>query len=198
MRIKKDFLPSLHLNIERWKYYMPMDVYVSSFGRFKDKEGNILSPTAKNNYIVFRGEPVHRLVMTLFKPTPGCAGMTVDHLDHNTRNNNISNLEWVSLEENQAREAADRKANEQTMLERTNELLAAYRSQNTTSLTGCVKLNGEIVPTIVAKHILCGAKDLKTCHPKIESTFAKIMAGTEKATEIVFGNNKIEIIREEN
>ena len=193
----KNLLPSFHFNIERWKYYMPMDVYVSSFGRFKDKDGNILPPTAKNNYIVFRGEPVHRLVMTLFKPVPGCAGMTVDHLDHNTRNNNISNLEWVSLEENQAREIADRKANEQTMLERTNELLAAYRSQNTTSLTECVKLNGEVVPTIVAKHILCGAKDLKTCHPKIESTFAKIMAGTEKATEIVFGNNKIEIIREE-
>ena len=70
----KNLTPEFHFNIEKWKYYMPMDVYVSSFGRFKDKYGNILSPTAKNNYIVFRGELVHRLVMTIFKPVPGCAG----------------------------------------------------------------------------------------------------------------------------
>ena len=194
----KNFMLNFHLDIEKWKYYMPMDVYVSSLGRFKDKDGNILTPTAKNNYLVFRGELVHRLVMTIFKPVPGCAGMTIDHLDHNTRNNKISNLEWVSLEENQAREEADRKANEQTMLERTKELLATYHAQNTSAITECVKLNGEIVPTIVAKHILCGAKDLKTCKSKIESTFAKIAAGTENATEITFGNNKVEIIRERN
>ena len=195
--MRKIFMPNLHLDIEKWKYYIPMDVYVSSLGRFTDKDGNILTPTAKNNYLVFRGELVHRLVMTIFKPVPGCAGMTIDHLDHNTRNNRISNLEWVSLEENQAREEADRKANEQTMLERTKELLAAYHAK-TSTITGCVKLNGEIVPTTVAKHILCGAKDLKTCKPKIESTFAKIAAGTENAVEITFGNNKIEIIREGN
>ena len=194
----KNFMLNFHFDIEKWKYYMPMDVYVSSLGRFKDKDGNILTPTAKNNYLVFRGELVHRLVMTIFKPVPGCAGMTIDHLDHNTRNNKISNLEWVSLEENQAREEADRKANEQTMLERTKELLATYHAQNTSAITGCVKLNGEIVPTIVAKHILCGAKDLKTCKSKIESTFAKIAAGTENAAEITFGNNKVEIIRERN
>ena len=192
----KNLMPQFHFNIERWKYYMPMDVYVSSFGRFKDKNGNILPPTAKNNYIVFRGEPVHRLVMTIFKPIPGCAGMTVDHLDHNTRNNRVDNLEWVSLEENQARAKKDAEANEKTMLERTQELLATYNEQTKTTITGCVKLNGEIVPTIVAKHILCGSKDLKACNSKIESAFAKIVAGTEKATEIVFGNNKIEIIKE--
>ena len=185
----KNLVPEFHFNIEKWKYYMPMDVYVSSFGRFKDKDGNILPPTAKNNYIVFRGEPVHRLVMMIFKPVPGCAGMTVDHLDHNTRNNRIDNLEWVSVEENQARAKKDAEANEKTMLERTQELLAVYNEQSKATVTGCVKLNGEIVPTVVAKHILCGSKDLKTCH-------AKIVAGTEKATEIVFGNNKIEIIKE--
>ena len=34
----KNLVPEFHFNIEKWKYYMPMDVYVSSFGRFKDKE----------------------------------------------------------------------------------------------------------------------------------------------------------------
>ena len=33
--------------------------------------------------------------------------MTVDHLDHNKRNNCISNLEWVTREENQERAQAD-------------------------------------------------------------------------------------------
>ena len=144
----KNLVPEFHFNIERWKYYMPMDVYVSSFGRFKDKDGNILSTTAKNNYIVFRGELVHRLVMTIFKPIPGCAGMTVDHLDHNTRNNRIDNLEWVSIEENQARAKKDAEANEKTMLKRTQELLAMYNEQCKTPVTGCVKVNLYILSSV--------------------------------------------------
>lgn len=191
----KQILPKFHFEVEHWKYYMPMDVYISSFGRFKDKEGNILTPTAKNNYVVFRGELVHRLVLTLFSPIPGCAGMTVDHLDHNTRNNKVSNLEWVSLEENQARNAADREANEKTMLQRTEETLASYKAQ--CASRGCIKLNGEIIPIDIACNILCNSKDLRACKTKIEKTFIEIKEGKTNATEIVIGNYKIELIKEE-
>lgn len=33
--------------------------------------------------------------------------LTVDHLDHNTRNNALTNLEWVTLAENQKRAHQD-------------------------------------------------------------------------------------------
>lgn len=192
----KNLVPELHFNIEKWKYYMPMDVYVSSFGRFKDKDGNILSPTAKNNYIVFRGEPVHRLVMTIFKPVPGCAGMTVDHLDHNTRNNRVDNLEWVSVEENQARAKKDAEENEKTMLERNEQMIAAFRASLTTGSL-CVKLNGAVVPIETARTIMENTKDLKGSKSKIEQIFSKIINGqTNGIMAYELGNNRIEIIKE--
>jgi len=192
----KNLVPELHFNIEKWKYYMPMDVYVSSFGRFKDKDGNILSPTAKNNYIVFRGEPVHRLVMMIFKPVPGCAGMTVDHLDHNTRNNRVDNLEWVSVEENQARAKKDAEENEKTMLERNEQMIAAFKASLTTGSL-CVKLNGAIVPIETARTIMENTKDLKGSKSKIEQIFSKIINGqTNGIMAYELGNNRIEIIKE--
>lgn len=194
--MRKIFMPEFHFNIEKWKYYMPMDVYVSSFGRFKDKSGNILPPTAKNNYVVFRGEPVHRLVMMLFKPIPGCAGMTVDHLDHNTRNNRIDNLEWVSVEENQARAKKDAEANEKTMLEKNEQMIAAFKASLTTGSL-CVKLNGAVVPIDIAKTIMENTKDLKGSKSKIEQIFSKIINGqTNGIMAYELGNNRIEIIKE--
>jgi hypothetical protein len=50
---------------------------------------------------------LHRLVMLTWKPTPEAEGLTVDHLDHNKRNNALSNLEWVTREENVRRAAED-------------------------------------------------------------------------------------------
>ena len=45
--------------------------------------------------------------MMTWKPIAGMDKMTVDHLDHNKRNNKLSNLEWVTEEENQRRAAED-------------------------------------------------------------------------------------------
>jgi hypothetical protein len=50
---------------------------------------------------------LHRVVMLTWKPTPEAEKLTVDHLDHNKRNNALSNLEWVTKEENQRRADAD-------------------------------------------------------------------------------------------
>jgi hypothetical protein len=50
---------------------------------------------------------VHRVVMLTWRPTANAEHLTVDHLDHNKRNNAIDNLEWVTLEENQRRAEAD-------------------------------------------------------------------------------------------
>jgi hypothetical protein len=45
--------------------------------------------------------------MMTWKPIANADSMTVDHLDHNKRNNRLSNLEWVTEEENKRRAAED-------------------------------------------------------------------------------------------
>jgi hypothetical protein len=99
--MRKIFFPNLHIGFERWKYCMALDIYVSSHGRIKNASGEIQNLCAKNNYLYYKGKAVHRLVAQTFNPVPNYANLTVDHRDHNTRNNCLSNLEWVTQEENQ-------------------------------------------------------------------------------------------------
>lgn len=49
----------------------------------------------------------HRLVMLTWRPIPNAEDLTVDHLDHNKRNNLVTNLEWVSKSENLRRAEED-------------------------------------------------------------------------------------------
>ena len=49
----------------------------------------------------------HRLVMLTWHPTDEAKFLTVDHKDHNKRNNALDNLEWVSAEENRRRAKED-------------------------------------------------------------------------------------------
>lgn len=52
---------------------------------------------------VFGGEnkDVHTLVMELFGPPKPGPEYIVDHINHNTHDNNITNLRWVTYRENQ-------------------------------------------------------------------------------------------------
>lgn len=174
----KRMLPQFHFEIERWKYLIKHDVYISTFGRFKDTQGHILSPTANNNYLVFRGELVHRLVLSTFAPVPNFACLTVDHLDHNTRNNKLSNLQWVTKEENQARERRDAENNKN---------IKPVDSKT-------IYLNGTEIAIDTAKTILYGSKDLQTGKAKIDKIFTEIATGAVKSTKISIGNYTIELI----
>ena len=104
-------LPKFIFNIERWKWNNEYRVYVSNMGHFKDEYKNSL-PFLINNggYILIQTsygfKSAHRLVMLTWAPIPNAESLTVDHLDHNKRNNALSNLEWVTYEENRRR--ADR------------------------------------------------------------------------------------------
>lgn len=108
-------LPTIKLNIERWKYNSTFELYVSNMGHVKNKSKADVAPKImQDGYVVIHvggSNPhwmlLHRLVMLTWKPTPEAEDLTVDHLDHNKRNNALSNLEWVTQEENERRAAKD-------------------------------------------------------------------------------------------
>ena len=106
-------LPSITINIERWKWNKKYQVFVSNRGRVKDINGNLRKiKTTSTGYLAVRVATkkamfIHRLVMETWHPISNPEEMTVDHLDHNKRNNDIRNLEWVAEEENHKRAAND-------------------------------------------------------------------------------------------
>ena len=108
-------LPTIRLNIERWKYNSTFELYVSNMGHVKNKSKADVAPKImQNGYVVVYVYGslncymlLHRVVMLTWKPTPEAEMLTVDHLDHNKRNNALSNLEWVTKEENLRRAHED-------------------------------------------------------------------------------------------
>ena len=107
--------PTIKLNIERWKYNPTFELYVSNMGHIKNKSKADIAPKImQNGYVVVyvygslnKYMLLHRVVMLTWKPTPEAEELTVDHLDHNKRNNALSNLEWVTQEENERRATKD-------------------------------------------------------------------------------------------
>ena len=103
---------------EKW---LPIPGYpgyeVSNFGQIKSykqsKAGKILTlHPNKKGYLQVRIQDidgaqstkfVHRLVMSAFSPNENANNLTIDHIDGNVINNNLSNLRWMTAEENLAR-----------------------------------------------------------------------------------------------
>lgn len=109
----KFILPSFKISIERWKWNNEYKIYVSNMGNFKNELKEIIPIKIANNsgYSVIKTKDglksAHRIVMLTWKPVSNAENLTVDHLDHNKRNNRIENLEWTTKQENWARAAAD-------------------------------------------------------------------------------------------
>lgn len=105
-------LPTFNFNIERWKWNKEYRVYVSNMGHFRDEHKQLIQvKIANDGYVRVKTaagfKSAHRLVMLTWRPIPNAEDLTVDHLDHNKRNNAVTNLEWVSMEENQRRAQED-------------------------------------------------------------------------------------------
>ena len=87
---------NIHIKIEKWKWSKKYGIWVSSDGRLKDKNKTLIKQMINvDGYMVYKNKFVHRIVMDTFKPIKTKQNMTVDHLDHNKRNNCLDNLEWV-------------------------------------------------------------------------------------------------------
>jgi hypothetical protein len=81
-------------------------------GHFMDEHKKIIPVKInQNGYVLIKTgygyETGHRLVMKTWRPTTAMDKLTVDHLDHNKRNNSVENLEWVTRAENMRRARAD-------------------------------------------------------------------------------------------
>lgn len=108
----KMILPRFLVNIERWKWNDEYRIFVSNTGRFKDEYKKELPIKIGSNgycyvqtYVGLKG--THRIVMMTWRPTRNMEDLTVDHLDHNKRNNCVTNLEWVTAAENLTRAKQD-------------------------------------------------------------------------------------------
>ena len=108
-------LPRISLSIERWKWNKQFEIWVSNKGHFRNREKKPLAPKVKDDGYLYvytygsnpRYTSAHRVVMHTWRPTIEAESLTVDHLDHNKRNNALTNLEWVTRQENQRRAQSD-------------------------------------------------------------------------------------------
>ena len=164
--VLKSFFPSIKLDIERWRFNEQAQLYVSNKGRVRRKNGTLIEFKVRrdNGYIsVYTKESgfwsVHQLVAQTWIPNSDPTKNTVDHLDHNKRNNRVDNLEWCTVTENRARaerdlcydpDEADRLINKYN---RENNLLkkevAKLKSENTKMMVSLTK-NNETVEQMTA------------------------------------------------
>lgn len=105
-------LPKLTFKWERWKFNNDYGIYVSTLGHFKDRyKRDIPVKIDGKGYVMIKTEQgyrrAHRLVMLTWRPTDDAENLIVDHLNHNKRDNSLTNLEWVTEKENQLRAKND-------------------------------------------------------------------------------------------
>ena len=110
-REEENMRPILKISFERWKFNEEYQVWVSTYGRIRNKDKSDYEIKTGEGYCWYYSKerreqkkdyiiPIHRLVMLTWRPINTTKRMTVDHLDHNKRNNHISNLAWITPEEN--------------------------------------------------------------------------------------------------
>lgn len=104
--------PKFHFRVERWKFNKECQVYVSTLGNFKKKnKENLPIKMGSGGYIMIFANGAyrlaHRVVMETWVPIPRPEELTVDHKNHNKRDNSLKNLEWVTHAENQQRAKDD-------------------------------------------------------------------------------------------
>ena len=133
-------LPKLTFKWERWKFNSDYGVYVSTLGHFKDRyKRDIPIKIDKKGYVMIKTEQgyrrAHRLVMLTWRPTDDAENLTVDHLNHNKRDNSLANLEWVTKEVNWERERNDRYIEPKKIKEKNKHFIAVLNKDGSIKFT---------------------------------------------------------------
>ena len=108
-KVIKEFgcVPFIELPGEEWRDTLFLDGYqVSSKGRVRDKKTQIVykgTLKQKDGGLEFNACKIHRLVAEAFIPNPENKPY-VDHIDTDRTNNDVTNLRWVTQEENMRNE----------------------------------------------------------------------------------------------
>ena len=118
-------LPEKIVPDEEWKPVNPNfvkniveDTYlVSNYGRiYNKKENRLLTPAISGNHLRVHirvnengkskdtTRSLQRVMMTAFYPVENFENLEVDHVDNCSFNNQLSNLQWLSKEENRQKE----------------------------------------------------------------------------------------------
>lgn len=108
-------LPKIKITFERWKFNKEYGLWVSTEGRVLDRyKQEVRIRINQSGYIKVWSEviqkyvSIHRLVLMTWRPIKNAENLTVDHRDHNKRNNSLRNLIWMPLKENQLCEQEDK------------------------------------------------------------------------------------------
>ena len=108
-KIIKEFgcVPFVELPGEEWQDTLSLEGYqVSNKGRVRDKITQIVYKGTLNKRdggLEFKACKVHRLVAEVFIPNPENKPF-IDHIDTDRTNNDVTNLRWVTQEENMRNE----------------------------------------------------------------------------------------------
>lgn len=168
----KFIMPKFIWKIEKWKWNDEYRIYVSNTGKFIDEHKKpIPVKINENGYVLIKtpyGKKLgHRLVMMTWCPTANMEALTVDHLDHNKRNNAIDNLEWVTKEENCRRAKEDfidgRKKNK--VVVPVNQKLKRYNRTDFTMEDLELYVNGQLCQSVEEAYQI-GEKEIYEKHPK--------------------------------
>lgn len=175
---------NIHFSVERWKWNADFGLWVSNKGRFRtrDKRDLPIQISESGYCIVYCGGTTHkhlkahRVVMLTWRPTANAENLTVDHLDHNKRNNSLDNLEWVSEAENQRRAKADLVVSvegDPEMVKKVDVSVIANRSPQS-NYDYYLKLNGGIILSVeefallqwdfIGKNTICPRTKQKCTH----------------------------------
>lgn len=161
MTMFKFIMPKFIFKIEKWKWNDEYRIYVSNTGKFMNEyKKPIPAKIEQNGYVriqtPYGKKLAHRLVMITWRPTADMENLTVDHLDHNKRNNALDNLEWVTREENWRRAEQDyipctqkKETPKKTVTQPTiNKKLKRYNRRDYTFDDVIFMINGEEYPSI--------------------------------------------------
>lgn len=133
-------LPKLNIKWERWKFNKDFGVYVSTLGHFKDRyKRDIPIKINQHGYCIIKTEQglrlAHRLVMMTWCPTDDAENLTVDHLNHNKRDNSLANLEWVTKEVNWERARNDRCVEPKKVKEKNKHFIGVFNKDGSVNFT---------------------------------------------------------------